>query len=99
MKMNELESCIKDLRNCATTLNSLADFLFESFSGEEPPKEPEVPKLTLEEVRATLANKSRAGYTAEIRVLLNKYGAQKLSEVDPQDYDSLLFDAEALGNE
>lgn len=54
------------------------------------------PTLTLEEVRAVLADKSRAGHTAEIRELLKKYGASKLSLVDPKDYESLLRETEVL---
>ena len=52
--------------------------------------------LTLEEVRAVLAEKSRAGHTAEVKELLNKYGADKLSEIDPSEYPALLADAEVL---
>ena len=54
------------------------------------------PTLTLEEVRAVLADKSRAGHTAEIRELLKKYGASKLSLVDPKHYEALLRKAEVL---
>ncbi|BFL46142.1 rRNA biogenesis protein rrp5 [Lactonifactor longoviformis] len=54
------------------------------------------PELTLEEVRAVLEEKSRAGYTAAIRTLLQKYGAKKLSGEDPKHYESLLKDAVEL---
>ena len=54
--------------------------------------------LTLEEVRAILAEKSRDGFTAQIRDLLLKYGAKKLSEIDPVSYKALVADAEVLGN-
>ena len=47
-------------------------------------------------VRAVLAEKSRNGHTAEIRSLLEKYGATKLSAVDPKHYEALLKDAEVL---
>ena len=53
---------------------------------------------TLEQVRAVLADKSRAGYTAAVRALLEKHGAAKLSQVDPKNYEALLKDAEVLGN-
>lgn len=43
-----------------------------------------------------LADKSRQGHTAEIRTLLQKYGAAKLSGVDPSNYRALLADAEVL---
>ena len=52
--------------------------------------------LTLEEVRAVLAEKSRAGHTAEVRELLNKHGADKLSGIDPAEYAALLAEAEVL---
>lgn len=57
---------------------------------------PEAKPLTLEQVRAVLAEKSRAGHTAEVRALLLKHGADKLSEVDPVKYPALLADAEVL---
>jgi hypothetical protein len=54
--------------------------------------------ITLEEVRAVLAEKSRAGHTTEVRELLEKHGATKLSEIAPDKYPALLKEAEALGN-
>lgn len=57
--------------------------------------EQEEKPLTLEEVRAVLAEKSRAGHTAEVKELLNKHGADKLSEIDPSEYPALLADADA----
>ena len=59
-------------------------------------QEPEEKPLTLEEVRAVLAEKSRAGHTAEVKELLNKHGADKLSEIDPAEYPALLAEAEVL---
>ena len=59
-------------------------------------QEPEEKPLTLEEVRAVLAEKSRSGYTEEVRALLNKHGADKLSEIDPAEYPALLAEAEVL---
>ena len=52
--------------------------------------------LTLEEVRAVLAEKSRSGHTEEVRGLLAKHGADKLSEIDPAEYAALLAEAEVL---
>lgn len=62
----------------------------------EPESEPEEKALTLEEVRAVLAEKSRAGHTAEVKALLLKHGADKLSDIDPAQYPALLADAEVL---
>lgn len=60
-----------------------------------PPNQEEKP-MTLADVRAVLAEKSRAGHTAEVRELLLKHGADKLSDIDPAEYHSLLADAEVL---
>ena len=66
---------------------------------QEPPVETPVPEpkpLTLEQVRAALAEKSRAGHTAEVKALLIKHGADKLSDIDPAEYSALLAEAEVL---
>lgn len=62
----------------------------------EPAPAPEEKPLTLEEVRAVLAEKSRAGHTAKVRALLTKHGADKLSDINPAEYPALLADAEVL---
>lgn len=53
-------------------------------------------EYSLTEVRALLAEKSRAGHTAEVRALLLKHGADKLSGIDPAEYAALVADAEVL---
>ena len=53
---------------------------------------------TLEQVRAVLADKSRSGHTAKVRELLERHGATRLSEVNPDRYAELLADAEVLGD-
>ncbi len=65
----------------------------------EPPAKapaPDAKPLTLEQVRAALAEKSRAGHTAEVKALLIKHGADKLSDIDPAEYPALLAEAEVL---
>lgn len=99
-RMSEMEATIRELRDIASSINFIANWLTGAFSGsEEAAPDPEPEKaLTLEEVRAILAEKSRDGFTALIRDLLLKYGAKKLSEVDPASYKALVADAEVLGN-
>ena len=60
-------------------------------------KEP-VKAISLEDVRKVLAELSRDGFTIEVRKLLQKYGANKLSEVDSSKYDSLLKEAGEMRN-
>ena len=91
-KFSELDAVIKDLRSASATILEVADTLAEIFGGK--PTEEVAP--TLEAVRAVLAEKSRTGHTAEVRSLLEKYGATKLSQIDPANYKSLLADAEVI---
>ena len=96
---------IEELRNAAAAINDAANWLAQQFSSDDKqqnenitakPEKKTKPALTLEEVRAVLADKSRAGHTVEIRELLKKYGASKLSLVDPKHYEALLREAEVL---
>lgn len=104
-KMAEMQQTIEELRSAAASINAAADWLYQQFSGNEEaattteaPKKEAKPELKLEDVRPILANLSRAGHTAAIRGLLQKYGASKLSEIDPANYEALLKDAEVLAN-
>ena len=103
-KMSELDLCVGELRSAAQSLNTVADSLTSLFSGSQPrtsvqpESKPTSKPLTLEDVRAVLAEKSRNGHTAKIRELLEKHGAAKLSEIDPQKYAALLAEVEVLGN-
>ena len=103
-KMSELDLCVGELRSAAQSLNTVADSLTSLFSGSQPrtsvqpESKPTSKPITLEDVRAVLAEKSRNGHTAKIRELLEKHGAAKLSEIDPQKYSALLAEAEVLGN-
>ena len=97
-KMGDMAASIAELRNAAAAINGVADWLTETFCRDDTSENaPTIERmLTLEEVRAVLAEKSRKGQTAEIRSLLLKYGADKLSQLDPASYRALLADAEVL---
>ena len=100
-KMSELSLLVKELNQCGETLIGISQSLSSMFSSsDDPPEtpEPEEKVITLEEVRAVLAEKSRDGHTSKIRELLQKYGADKLSEINDSDYPALLAEAEVLGN-
>ena len=59
----------------------------------------EQPKISLEQVRGILADKSRAGHTEEIRKVLARYGVDRLSAVDPKHYGEILAEAEGMSDE
>lgn len=109
-KTSELSILIDELKYCGETLIGISQGLSELFSGaaenqksdepttvtEEQSKTAEEKVLTLEEVRAVLAEKSRAGFTVQIREILVKHGAEKLSAVNPSEYETLLKEVEVL---
>ena len=51
---------------------------------------------TLEGIRALMAQKTQEGKSKEIKELLQKYGAVKLSAVKPEDYPVLMQEAQVL---
>lgn len=100
-KLADMAMAIQELRDAAAAIDDVASWLSQQFSSTAPtePEPKPKPAPTLEQVRAVLAEKSRAGHTAAIRELLQKYGAAKLSLVDPQHYEALLKDAEGLADD
>ena len=90
------------LMKTADSLTALADSV-RALCGtlDDGPREEAKAKkqaIPLEKVRGVLAEKSREGYTAEVRAIIQSFGAEKLSKVDPADYEAVLKKAEALGN-
>ena len=104
-KMSELSAAVAELRKCGETLIGVSETLRQIFSAGEPEKpepmqqprqEEAEPRVSLEEVRAVLAEKSVAGHRAEVQALIREFGADRLSAVDPGCYDSLKAKAEVL---
>lgn len=85
----ELKSLIDELKETLSRANEI----IEKLSAFCPP---EKKRLTLEEVREVLAEKSRNGKTEQVRELLKKHGADRLSAINPDNYQALLEDAEVL---
>ena len=52
--------------------------------------------VAIEDVRAVMAQKTQEGKSQEIKDLLQKYGAVKLSAVSPEHYPALLKEAKVL---
>lgn len=49
------------------------------------------------DVRKAFATKSHAGYTAQVKELIKKYDADRLSDVKETDYPALMADLEVIG--
>lgn len=52
---------------------------------------------TFADVRKAFSAKSHAGYTAQVKELIGKYGADRLSDIKESDYPSLMADLEVIG--
>lgn len=84
---------VSDLRNLADSIESLVQVV-ETNNSESVETEEKLP--TLEEVRHYLALLSQSGKQAEVKALITKYGAKKLSEIPKEKYPELLKDAEDI---
>lgn len=90
------------------TTNAYLDTFEEIYDPEkdepqaaEAPKEQPTPKqeeatVTFVQLRSRLSEISRSGKTAEVKELIAKYGASKLSDITESDYAAVLAEAEGL---
>lgn len=103
-KTKLLLDVVSDMQSLADSLKALADAMTSSEAPadlipDEPasaPSKPEPPKITVEQIRAVLADKSQSGLTANVRELLMKFGVARLSELSPERYPEMLKAAEEL---
>ena len=104
--LQELRKCGESLISISEELTEI----FSGTEEKEPEKkktaskkkeseaEPEDPakEYTFTEVRTFLADKSRAGHTAEVKKILAAHGADKLSNLDKAEYAAVMAEAEVL---
>lgn len=94
---------VDDLRQLAASIETLAKAMQSKEDKTEEitvvPAEAATAKseiITLEQVRAVLAAKSQSGKQPEVKALILKHGANKLTDLDPACYEELLKEAEEL---
>lgn len=104
-KIKLLLDVANDLKSLADSVQAVANAMSEtetppvkatSNQKEDVPNKPAKTTVSLEEVRAVLADKSRMGFTAQVRELLIKHSAEKLSAIDPAEYSILIAEAGGL---
>lgn len=106
-KMSELSQVLDELVACGEGLihaaNAIRD-IFTAGTDEQPkpvpgaePQAEEPVKYTFVDVRKAFSAKSHAGYTEQVKSLIGKYGAAKLSAVKEEDYPALMADLEKIG--
>ena len=96
-EIQKIDALLTEIIEKANAIKSLLNDEEKEASEEVLGKaEAKAVKLTLEDVRKVLTEKSRAGKTSEVKALLKKHGSNKLSVVNPDDYEELLKEAEGL---
>ncbi|NUF98264.1 hypothetical protein [uncultured Lactobacillus sp.] len=96
LKLKEAENLIDQTKEAILSLHELlsSNKNGEQCNDEQRKRDSVQDKVT---VRQMLAEKCKEGYTSQIKELLQKFGAAKLSDVDPKDYEDLYYSAEGLG--
>ena len=108
-KVQLLLDVVDNMRALADSIQSVANTMAGNEVDRSFPEEQKVPEpipsgkkpaktVSLPEVRAVLGKLSHDGYTDQIRELIQKYGADRLGDVDPRYYAELLAEAEGLPN-
>ena len=97
--IQKLLKVAEDLKILSESIQALCTVVSEGLSEPEEPMQIEAPKVSLEQVRGVLAEKSKAGHSEEVRTIIRKYGADKLSAVDPMNFPAIMKEAEELADE
>lgn len=107
-KLRDMMEIIDGLADCGKTLISSGKALKEYFSDTEEPKpapkktakkdpKPEPEKtISKEDVRKVLAEVSQSGHRNEVIALLKKHGADNITTLKPELYETIIKEAEGL---
>lgn len=79
---------VTKLRDAAQLISQVADAL------DKPTEKP----ITFIEVRTILAEKAGKGFADEVKALIKKHNATKLSDIPETEYADVVKEAEAIGN-
>jgi hypothetical protein len=103
-KVSEMSQALDELAAAADSLLKVTSLLREIFSAAVPASDPQPEEeaapaktYTFAEVRKAFSAKSHEGFTDQVRALITRYGADKLSGVSESDYPALMADLEAIG--
>ena len=98
-KMSELAQTLDSLTEAGNRMTEWGEELLQEvrdlrklFSTTQE----EEKKLSFIDLRKAFSAKAHAGYSDQIRALIARYGADKLSAVREEDYPAILADLEAL---
>ena len=105
--MDKMIEMINALNALTKAVGSLTEKITTEYLGTfetiyEPTEEelqeiaPKDEPVTFVQLRSRLSEISRSGHTQEVKELIAKYGAEKLSDLAESDYAAVLAEAEGL---
>lgn len=101
-KMSELSLVLDEMITCGENMIKAANALKEIFSS--PTEETTAASVVktdkhyeFTDVRKAFSAKSHEGFTEQVKALITKYGASKLSDIKKEDYHALMSDLEVIG--
>lgn len=110
-RMSELSMVLDEMVSCGENMIKAANALKEMFTDTTETKEPvpeavpaekaadaaeETKTYTFADIRKAFSRKSHEGHTEEVKALISKYGADRLSDVKKEDYPALMKDLEVI---
>ena len=87
---------VEDMRSLADSIQKVCAYVSNTMQETQMPPEEKKPLITLEQIRGVLADKSRSGFTNEVREIIKRHGADRLSAVDPAEYEAMIAETENL---
>jgi len=95
--IEDMKTWVMSFQEGGMQVNSVevTDIEEEQISNETPSKKA-TPKIKLEDVRHLLATLSQSGKQKEVKALIQKFGAKKLTDIPEEKYPELLEKAEAI---
>lgn len=99
--LEDMAACSEQLMKAATDLGAFIkekNQTGKSAAETKPPEsaKAETKKYSFIEVRKAFSAKAHEGHTEQLRALIAKYGADKLSAVKEEDFAAIMADLEAL---
>jgi hypothetical protein len=88
------EEAVKGLKTIQAVRQQLSGSNNNQTVDEKPQRNPVQDKIT---IRQLLAKRCQEGYTDQVKELLHKFSADKLSDVNPKYYEDLYYSAEGIG--
>ena len=83
-----MEDMVTKLRTAAQLINEVAEELGKS----------DEKTVSFNDVRTILAEKAGRGFADEVKALIKKHNATKLSDIPETEYADVVKEAEAIGN-